>query len=126
VDACLPIKVINARRGGNQPDRVIAAASREPSGRDEERRPERKTRWTLRTPGISAEAHDMTTFTAWKFDDPQGAERAVRMLEDAQANGPYKIDDHAIVSWPADAAQPNRRVAARPARLPAIARPARP
>lgn len=58
-----------------------------------------------RNAGISAEAHDMTTFTVWKFDDPQGAVRTVRMLEDAQASGLVKIDDHAIVSWPAGAAQ---------------------
>ena len=51
----------------------------------------------------------MTTFTVWKFDDPQGAERAVGMLQDAQANGLVKIDDHAIVSWPAGAAQPTTK-----------------
>jgi len=51
----------------------------------------------------------MTTFPVWKFDDPQGAERAVRMLEDAQSNGLVKIDDHAIVSWPAGASQPNTK-----------------
>ena len=59
--------------------------------------------------GISAGAHAMTTFTVWKFDDPQGAERAVGMLEDAQANGLVKIDDNAIVSWPAGAPQPVTR-----------------
>ena len=51
----------------------------------------------------------MTTFTVWKFDDPQGAQRAVEMLKDAQANGLVKIDDHAIVSWPAGAAHPDTK-----------------
>jgi uncharacterized membrane protein len=51
----------------------------------------------------------MTTFTVWKFDDPQGAERAIRMLEDAQANHLVKIDDHAIVSWPAGASHPTTK-----------------
>ena len=51
----------------------------------------------------------MTTFTVWKFDDPDGAERAVRMLQDAQSNGLVKIDDHAIVSWPVGAEQPSTR-----------------
>jgi uncharacterized membrane protein len=51
----------------------------------------------------------MTTFTVWKFDDPAGAERAVNLLRDAQADGLVKIDDHAIVSWPAGAAQPNTK-----------------
>ena len=51
----------------------------------------------------------MTTLTVWKFDDPQGAERAVGMLKEAQANGLVKVDDHAIVSWPAGAAQPTAK-----------------
>jgi uncharacterized membrane protein len=51
----------------------------------------------------------MTTFTVWKFDDPHGAERAVGMLRDAQANGLVKIDDHAIVSWPAGASHPTTK-----------------
>src|ERR1044072_5104860 len=54
-------------------------------------------------------AQDMTTFTVWKFDDPEGAERAVRLLRDAQSDGLVKIDDHAIVSWPAGANQPSTR-----------------
>ena len=51
----------------------------------------------------------MTTFTVWKFDDPEGAERAVRLLRDAQADGLVKIDDHAVVSWPVGAAQPDTK-----------------
>lgn len=48
----------------------------------------------------------MTTFTVWKFDDPDGADRAAAALKDAAAERLVKIDDHAVVRWPADAAQP--------------------
>jgi uncharacterized membrane protein len=51
----------------------------------------------------------MTTFSVWKFDDPGGAERAVRTLEDAEADGLVKIDDHAVVSWPAGASHPDTK-----------------
>jgi uncharacterized membrane protein len=51
----------------------------------------------------------MTTFSVWKFDDPEGAEQAVRMLKDAEADGIVKIDDHAVVSWPAGAAHPDTK-----------------
>ena len=43
---------------------------------------------------------DMTTFTVWKFDDPDGAERAMKILQESQADGLVKVDDHAIVAWP--------------------------
>jgi uncharacterized membrane protein len=48
----------------------------------------------------------MTTFTVWRFDDPDGASQAVSILKDAQADKLIKIVDHAVVSWPADAPQP--------------------
>jgi uncharacterized membrane protein len=48
----------------------------------------------------------MTTFTVWKFDDPQGAERAESILEYAAADGLVKIVDHAVVTWPKGAAEP--------------------
>jgi uncharacterized membrane protein len=51
----------------------------------------------------------MTTFSVWKFDDPNGAEHAQRMLQDAAADGLVKIDDHAVVSWPAGSSQPNTK-----------------
>lgn len=51
----------------------------------------------------------MTTFSVWKFDDPDGAEHAERMLQGAAADGLVKIDDHAVVSWPAGASQPTTR-----------------
>jgi uncharacterized membrane protein len=48
----------------------------------------------------------MTTFTVWKFEDPDGADRAAAVLKDAAAERLVKIDDHAVVRWPVDAAQP--------------------
>jgi uncharacterized membrane protein len=51
----------------------------------------------------------MSTFTVWKFDDPDGAERAMKVLEQAEADGLVKVDDHAIVTWPAGAKQPNTK-----------------
>jgi uncharacterized membrane protein len=48
----------------------------------------------------------MTTFTVWKFDDPQGAETAVTILEHAAAERIVKVVDHAVVTWPVGAAEP--------------------
>ena len=48
----------------------------------------------------------MTTFTVWKFEDPDGAEHAATMLKSAQEDGLVKIVDHAIVSWPVGQPQP--------------------
>lgn len=42
----------------------------------------------------------MTTFTAWKFDTAEGADRAADILHDAQTDRLVKIIDHAVVSWP--------------------------
>jgi uncharacterized membrane protein len=49
----------------------------------------------------------MTTFTVWKFDDPGGAEAAVRALKNAEADQLVEIVDHALVSWPVGAPRPN-------------------
>ena len=49
----------------------------------------------------------MTTFTVWKFEDPDGADHAVAVLKDAAADRLVKIDDHAVVRWPVDAPQPS-------------------
>ncbi|MEV4701759.1 DUF1269 domain-containing protein [Actinoplanes sp. NPDC049316] len=49
----------------------------------------------------------MTTFTVWKFDDPDGADRTVEILKNAQADGIVKIDDHAVVRWPVGRAHPD-------------------
>jgi uncharacterized membrane protein len=48
----------------------------------------------------------MTTFTVWKFDDPDGAERAVHVLKEASSDGLVKILDHAVVSWPKGESKP--------------------
>jgi len=48
----------------------------------------------------------MTTFTVWKFDDPEGATHAVDILKRAQSDGLVTIVDHAVVSWPEGAAKP--------------------
>jgi uncharacterized membrane protein len=48
----------------------------------------------------------MTAFTVWKFDDPDGAERAAGVLRDAADDGLVKLVDHAAVSWPVGASGP--------------------
>lgn len=48
----------------------------------------------------------MTTFTVWRFDDPEGADRAVTAVKSAASDGLITIIDHAVVSWPADAKRP--------------------
>jgi uncharacterized membrane protein len=51
----------------------------------------------------------MTTFTVWKFEQPDGAARAATILEGAQSDGLIKIIDHAIVSWPSGAKRPTTK-----------------
>ncbi|WP_159792910.1 DUF1269 domain-containing protein [Puerhibacterium puerhi] len=41
----------------------------------------------------------MSTLTVWKFDSADGAERAMRRIADAQADGLLVVDDAAWVSW---------------------------
>ena len=48
----------------------------------------------------------MTTFTVWKFETPEGAEHAAKVLKDAEADGLVKIDDHAVMTWPLGADKP--------------------
>jgi uncharacterized membrane protein len=48
----------------------------------------------------------MATFTAWKFQEPDGAERAVSVLQHAAGEGLVKVLDHAVVSWPVGASRP--------------------
>ena len=48
----------------------------------------------------------MTTFTVWKFDNPEGAEHAAQVLKDAQRDGLVKIVDHAVMTWPPGADKP--------------------
>jgi uncharacterized membrane protein len=51
----------------------------------------------------------VATFTAWKFDDPDGAESAARILKDVESDGLIKILDHVVISWPAGAAHPKMK-----------------
>ena len=48
----------------------------------------------------------MTTFTAWKFETADGAQKAVTALKGAQGDGLVKIVDHAVISWPEGADKP--------------------
>jgi len=48
----------------------------------------------------------MTTFTVWKFEDPEGAKHAASLLQSAEADGLVKIVDHAVMSWPQGADKP--------------------
>jgi uncharacterized membrane protein len=47
-----------------------------------------------------------TTFTVWKFENPDGATHAETLLKDAEADGLVKIVDHAVMSWPPGADKP--------------------
>lgn len=50
--------------------------------------------------------HDMTAFTVWKFETPEGADRAATVLKGASEEGFIKILDHAVVSWPVGEKRP--------------------
>ncbi|TDE97347.1 DUF1269 domain-containing protein [Occultella glacieicola] len=49
----------------------------------------------------------MTTFTAWKFDSIDGADRAADTLKQVRSEGLVKVEDHAVLTWPADADRPD-------------------
>lgn len=49
----------------------------------------------------------MATFTAWKFTDVEGADRAVETLRQVWQEGLVKVDDYAVVQWPAGADKPD-------------------
>ena len=49
----------------------------------------------------------MTTFTVWKFDDPDGAQHAAGLLKNAEKDQLVKVLDHAVVSWPVGADRPD-------------------
>jgi uncharacterized membrane protein len=51
----------------------------------------------------------MTTFTVWKFDDPDRAAQTFRTLDQARGDGLVEIVDHAVVSWPKGAVEPDIR-----------------
>ncbi len=48
----------------------------------------------------------MTTFIVWKYDDPDTAARAAKVLKQAAEEGLVRLDDHAVVSWALDATKP--------------------
>ncbi|WP_028050652.1 DUF1269 domain-containing protein [Cellulomonas sp. URHD0024] len=49
----------------------------------------------------------MTTFTAWKFDTADGAQKAAEALQGAATDHLVKIVDHAVISWPDGATKPD-------------------
>ena len=51
----------------------------------------------------------MATLSVWKFDDPSSATRAIDTLEELQRQDLIKIDDAAVVSWPADKKRPKTK-----------------
>jgi uncharacterized membrane protein len=51
----------------------------------------------------------MATLTVWKFNDPDGAGRAVEIIERLQQQDLIKIHDAAIVSWPMDKKRPKTK-----------------
>lgn len=48
----------------------------------------------------------MTTFTVWKYDDPEGAAHAASIIERAADDGLVTLVDHAVVTWPLGADKP--------------------
>ena len=48
----------------------------------------------------------MTTFTVWKFEDPDGAEHAAKTLKAAEADGLVTVVDHVVMTWPPGADKP--------------------
>jgi uncharacterized membrane protein len=51
----------------------------------------------------------MTTFTVWKFEDPDGAQHAATLLKNAEADGLVTVVDHAVMTWPVGADKPETR-----------------
>jgi uncharacterized membrane protein len=51
----------------------------------------------------------MTAFTVWKFDTPEGAAHAEKLLEQASRDRLVKIGDHAVVTWPTGDEHPTTR-----------------
>jgi uncharacterized membrane protein len=51
----------------------------------------------------------MATLTVWKFDTPEGAENAVRTLDDLAKQELIKVYDAATVSWEQGARKPRTR-----------------
>ncbi len=51
----------------------------------------------------------MANLTAWKFDSPDGASQAVRLLKELQDEGLIVLDSAAIVEWPQGNKKPKTR-----------------
>jgi uncharacterized membrane protein len=51
----------------------------------------------------------MATLTVWKFPNANGADEAIRTLEQLQSEELIKVHDAAIVTWPADKKKPRTR-----------------
>jgi uncharacterized membrane protein len=51
----------------------------------------------------------MATLTVWKFPSADGADQAVRTLEQLQSQELIKVHDAAMVSWPTDKKKPRTR-----------------
>jgi uncharacterized membrane protein len=51
----------------------------------------------------------MATLTVWKFDDPEGANKAVETLEDLQKQRLITVHDAATVSWEPGTKKPRTR-----------------
>ena len=51
----------------------------------------------------------MTAFTVWKFDTPDGADKAADQVQAAESEELIKVLDHAVVSWPVGAKRPETK-----------------
>src|SRR5690606_34853262 len=89
-----------------RPARPARAARSAPRlGRAERRRVRRGQGQAARLTRRSA----MATFTVWKFDSPEGADTASRILHDSASEHAIRIIDTAVVTWPEGAAKPTTR-----------------
>src|SRR5512138_2403705 len=50
-----------------------------------------------------------TTLSVWKYQSPDGADRALDILKQAQRDQLIEVHDAAVVSWPPDAKKPKTR-----------------
>ena len=51
----------------------------------------------------------MTTFTVWRFEDPEGAARAAKALKAEEREGRVTVVDHAVMTWPEGADRPKTK-----------------
>jgi uncharacterized membrane protein len=58
---------------------------------------------------VGDEEDAMTTFTAWKFGTPEGAQAACDQLDRARAERLVKVIDRAVLEWPDGADKPTLR-----------------